>query len=51
MVRHWHRLYREAVDALFLEVFKAGLDGTLGRLIWSSSWQPSPWQALELDDL
>jgi len=26
MVRHWHRLPREAVDAFFLAVFKARLD-------------------------
>ena len=34
MVRHWHRLPREAVDALSLEAFKARLDGTLGILSW-----------------
>ena len=34
VVRHWHRLPREAVDALSLETFKARLDGTLGSLIW-----------------
>lgn len=33
MVRHWHRLLREAVDALYLEVLKAGLDGALGSLV------------------
>ena len=27
MVRHWHRLPREAVDALSLEVFKGRLNG------------------------
>ncbi len=30
VVRHWHRLPREAVGAPSLEVFKARLDGTLG---------------------
>ena len=29
----WHRLPREAVDALSLEVFKARLDGALGSLV------------------
>ncbi|KFO79066.1 hypothetical protein N303_02358, partial [Cuculus canorus] len=33
VVRHWHRLPREAVDAPPLEVFKARLDGALGSLI------------------
>jgi len=29
VVRHWHRLPREAVGAPYLEVFKVRLDGTL----------------------
>ena len=33
MVRCWNRLPREVVDALYLEVFKARLDGALGNLI------------------
>ncbi|KFQ40029.1 hypothetical protein N332_11327, partial [Mesitornis unicolor] len=33
VVRHWHRLSREAVDAPSLEVFKARLDGALGNLV------------------
>ncbi|KFO78654.1 hypothetical protein N303_04544, partial [Cuculus canorus] len=33
VVRHWHRLPREAVDAPSPEVFKARLDGALGSLI------------------
>ncbi|KFQ27017.1 hypothetical protein N332_05346, partial [Mesitornis unicolor] len=33
MVRHWHRLPREAVDAPSLEAFKARLDGVLGKLL------------------
>jgi len=32
VVRCWNRLPREAVDAPSLEVFKARLNGTLGRL-------------------
>ncbi|KFP69203.1 hypothetical protein N310_01657, partial [Acanthisitta chloris] len=32
VVRHWHRLPREAVDAPSLEVFNAGLDGALSNL-------------------
>ena len=33
VVRCWKRLPREAVDAPFLEVFKARLDGALGSLV------------------
>ncbi|KFQ93199.1 hypothetical protein Y956_05203, partial [Nipponia nippon] len=33
VVRHWHRLPREAVDAPSLEVFKARLDGAWGNLV------------------
>ncbi|KFO62060.1 hypothetical protein N302_04556, partial [Corvus brachyrhynchos] len=33
VVRHWHRLSREAVDAPSLEVFKARLDETLSKLV------------------
>ncbi|KFO82641.1 hypothetical protein N303_13802, partial [Cuculus canorus] len=33
VVRHWNRLPREVVDAPFLEMFKARLDGTLVSLI------------------
>ena len=32
VVRHWHRLPREAVAAPSLAVFKARLDGALGNL-------------------
>lgn len=38
VVRHWHRLPREAVDAPSLEVLKARLDGALGNLVlWEVS--------------
>ena len=33
VVRHWHRLPREVVDAPSLEQFKARLDEFLGSLI------------------
>ncbi|KFV98459.1 hypothetical protein N326_11959, partial [Eurypyga helias] len=33
VVRHWNRLPREAVDATFLEVFKARLDEALSNLV------------------
>ena len=33
VVRHWHRLPREAVDAPSLEMYKTRLDETLGSLI------------------
>ncbi|KFQ56708.1 hypothetical protein N334_05545, partial [Pelecanus crispus] len=33
VVKHWHRLPREVVDASFLETFKVRLDGALSNLI------------------
>ncbi|KFW74451.1 hypothetical protein N305_12290, partial [Manacus vitellinus] len=33
VVRHWHRLPREAVDASSLAVFKVRLDETLSSLV------------------
>ena len=33
VVRHWHRLPKEVVDAPSLEVFKARLDGALSNLV------------------
>ena len=33
VVRHWHRLPREAVAAPSLAVFKARLDGALNNLV------------------
>jgi len=33
VVKHWHRLPREAVDDPSLEVFKARLDGALSSLV------------------
>ena len=42
VVRHWHRLPREAVDVPSLEVFKARLDGALANL--PSGWHPCLWQ-------
>ena len=33
VVRSWHRLPREVVDAPFLEAFKARLDGDLGSFV------------------
>ena len=33
MVRHWHRLFREVVDALSLETFKVSVDQALSNLI------------------
>jgi len=33
VVRHWHRLPREVVDAPSLETFKARLDGALSNLV------------------
>jgi len=33
LARHWNRFPRETVDAPFLEVFKARLDGALSNLV------------------
>jgi len=33
VVKHWHRLPREVVDAPSLETFKARLDGALSSLM------------------
>ena len=33
VVKHWHRLPREAVDGPSLTVFKARLDGALSNLV------------------
>jgi len=33
VVRHWHRLPREAVDAPSLETLKVRLDGALSNLM------------------
>jgi len=33
MVKHWHRLPREVVEAPSLETFKTSLDGALSNLI------------------
>jgi len=50
VVRHWHRLPRESVDAPSLAVFRARLDGALANLV---KWKVSLPVAgrLELDDL
>jgi len=34
VVKHWNRLPGEAVEAPFLETFKARLDGVLSNLIY-----------------
>ena len=50
VVRHWHRLSREAVDVPSLKSYRARLDGALGSLVW---WEVSLLMArrLELDCL
>jgi len=39
VVKCWHRLPRELVDALSLEVFKTRLDGVLGSLVRYQIWR------------
>jgi len=34
VVKHWHRLLREVVDAPSLETFKARLHRALSSLVW-----------------
>jgi len=34
LLKHWHRLLREVVDAPSLETLKARLDGALSNLMW-----------------
>jgi len=34
VVKHWHRLPREVVEAPSLETVKARLDGALSNLVW-----------------
>lgn len=46
VVRHWHRLPREAVDAPSLEVLKARPDGAFGNLVW---WEVSLSRAGEVE--
>ena len=46
VVRHWHRLPRDVVDAPSLESFKARLDQDLGNLIYLCM---SPFIAGKLD--
>jgi len=50
VVKHWHRLPREAVAAPSLAGFKARLDGALSNLVW---WKMSLLMAggLGPDDL
>jgi len=46
VVKHWHRLPREAVAAPSLAVFKARLDGALSSLVW---WKVSLLMAGDLE--
>jgi len=38
VVRYWHRLPREVVDAPSVETFKARLDGALSNLVKSKTY-------------
>ena len=50
VVKLWHRLQREVVDAPSLKAFKARLDVALGSLVW---WLATLYMAagLKLNDL
>jgi len=50
VVKYWHRLPREAVDAPSLAVFKARLDGALTNLV-QGKMSLLMAGGLELDDL
>jgi len=47
VVRHWHRLARDVVDAPSLEAFKARLDQALGSLM--ELWCPCALQGVGTD--
>jgi len=34
VVKHWHRVPREVVEAPSLDTFQSGLDGALSNLVW-----------------
>jgi len=50
VVRHWHRLPGEVVNAPSLETLKARLDGALSNLVWLKVTL-LPAGGLELDAL
>ena len=50
VVRHWHRLPSEVVDAPSLESFQARLDGAVSNLVQREVSLPVA-EGLELDDL
>jgi len=48
VVKHWHRLPREGVEAPSLETFRVMLDGALSNLVEDV---PAQSRGVELDDL
>ena len=50
VLKHWHGLSREVVNAPPLEVLKTRLDGDLGSLIWWMVTSPVA-RVLKLDNL
>ena len=50
VVKHWHRLPREVVDAPSLETFKVRLDGSLSNLILFED-VPGHCRGVGVDDL
>lgn len=49
VMRHWNRLFRATMDALFLEVFTARLGGAVSSMV-SLKVCPAHVVRLELDD-
>jgi len=43
VTEHWHRLRREAVESLLLEIFKSHLNMILGSLLWVALLEQAHW--------
>lgn len=43
VTKHWHRLSREVMESLFLEIFKSYLGMVLGHLLWLPLLEQGWW--------